>query len=108
MPTQTIILKEILGIPIEVNEQGYFINPDQWNTEIAKVLGREEGINLTDEHFAVLHFLRDQHRNEIPLTIRKIGNSGITTIKDFYRLFPGAPLKKAAKIAGIPKPASCI
>jgi tRNA 2-thiouridine synthesizing protein E len=42
------------------------------------------------------------------LTIRSVGNSGITDIKGFYQLFPGAPMKKAAKIAGITKPASCV
>lgn len=108
MATQTISIREILGVPVELNEQGYFVIPDQWNKEIAKVIAQEEGIELTEEHFEVLNFLRDQYRKDIALTVRRVGNSGVTTIKDFYRLFPGAPLKKASKIAGIPKPVSCI
>jgi tRNA 2-thiouridine synthesizing protein E len=40
--------------------------------------------------------------------MRKVGTSGVTDIKEFYALFPGGPLKKATKIAGIPKPVSCV
>ena len=52
--------------------------------------------------------LVEQYRNEVPLSIRKVGKSGVVDIKQFYALFPGGPLKKASRIAGIPKPASCI
>ena len=53
-------------------------------------------------------FLRERFAKGETLTIRSVGNSGIIDIKGFYGLFPGAPMKKAAKIAGIPKPASCV
>jgi dissimilatory sulfite reductase related protein len=100
--------KTIAGTPVEVNQEGYFTNPDQWTKEIANEIASEENIHLTDEHFKVINFLRQSYKDGVALSLRRVGNSGTTTIKDFYRLFPGAPLKKAAKIAGIPKPASCI
>jgi len=96
------------GVTIDVNEEGYFSNPTQWNKEIAMEIGKEEGIQLTDKHFEVLNFIRDRYSKGETLTIRSVGNSGITDIKGFYGLFPGAPMKKAAKIAGIQKPASCV
>ena len=65
-------------------------------------------INLTDKHFEVLDFLREKHTAGEVLTIRKVGNSGITNIKEMYQLFPGGPLKYSSKIAGIPKPSSCV
>ncbi len=68
----------------------------------------EEGIELTDKHFEVIEYLRNETANGSPLTIRKVGKSGITDIKGLYDLFPGGPLKKSSRIAGIPKPSSCV
>lgn len=96
------------GIAIDVNEEGYFTNPFQWNKEIAVEIAKEEGIVLTGQHFAVLEFLRNRYNGGEALSIRSINHSGVIDVKTFYQLFPGAPLKKATKIAGIPKPASCV
>ncbi len=98
----------IAGQSVALNEEGYLTDLNQWTKEVASHIALEEGINLNDEHWPVIEFLQDQYRNEIPLTIRKVGKSGIVNIKEFYALFPGGPLKKASRIAGIPKPASCI
>ncbi|HNY01646.1 MAG TPA: TusE/DsrC/DsvC family sulfur relay protein, partial [Bacteroidales bacterium] len=80
----------------------------QWTREMAGEIAAAEGITLTDQHYAILDFLRERHARGETLTIRSVGNSGIVDIKGFYGLFPGAPMKKAAKVAGIPKPASCV
>lgn len=93
---------------VRLNDQGYLLDMDEWNKDVATAIAAEEDIELTDEHWPVLEYLRDQQRNEVPLTIRKVGKSGVVDIKGFYALFPGGPLKKASRIAGIPKPASCI
>lgn len=100
--------KNYAGINVDVNEEGYLINPAQWNKEIAQEIAREEGITLTDKHFLVLEYLRDQYSKGTILTIRLVGKSGITDIKGLYELFPGGPLKKSSRIAGIPKPTSCV
>ncbi|MEI7500268.1 MAG: TusE/DsrC/DsvC family sulfur relay protein [Bacteroidota bacterium] len=100
--------KIFAGVTVDVNEEGYFTNPAQWTKELASEVAREEGIQLTDKHYTVLEFLRDRFSKGEALTIRSVGNSGIVDIKGFYGLFPGAPMKKAAKVAGIPKPASCV
>jgi TusE/DsrC/DsvC family sulfur relay protein len=100
--------KKIAGIIIDVTDEGYLTNPSQWTKQIAIEIAKEESIELTDKHFAVLDFLRERQIKGETLTIRSVGNSGIIDIKGFYGLFPGAPMKKAAKIAGIPKPASCV
>lgn len=99
---------EYAGITVDVNEEGYFTNSGQWTTEVAKAVATAEGIELTDKHFEVLNYIRNTVASGATLTIRGIGKSGIVDIKAFYQLFPGAPLKKATKIAGVPKPASCI
>jgi TusE/DsrC/DsvC family sulfur relay protein len=96
------------GVTVDINEEGYLTNSAQWTKEVAIEIAREEGIQLTDKHYAVLDFLRDRYSKGEALTIRSVGNSGIVDIKGFYGLFSGAPMKKAAKVAGIPKPASCV
>jgi len=98
--------KTIAGVNLEVTEDGYLEDPTQWNEEIAKEIAKEEGIELTDKHFEVIKFIRENA--ESGLTIRKGGKSGIVDIKGFYELFPGGPLKISSKIAGIKKPTSCV
>jgi tRNA 2-thiouridine synthesizing protein E len=100
--------KTIAGVTITMNDEGYLNDPQQWNDEVAKEIAQEEGIELTDKHFEVLNYLREQFLAGESLTIRKVGNSGIANIKELYQLFPGGPLKKSSRIAGIPKPASCV
>ena len=96
------------GITVDVNEEGYFTNPSQWTKEIAPEIAKEVGIILTDQHYAIIDWLRNRHLNGEALSIRSINHSNVIDVKTFYQLFPGAPLKKATKIAGIPKPASCV
>lgn len=91
-----------------MNEEGYLTNMSQWDENVARELAKEEGIELTDKHFEVIQFLRKSHENGENLTIRKVGKSGIVDIKGVYQLFPGGPLKLSSKIAGIPKPSSCV
>ncbi len=100
--------KTIAGKTVEVNAEGYLENPSDWTKEIAVEIADEIGIRLTDKHFEVLEYLRKEHAAGTQLSIRKVGKSGITDIKGLYELFPGGPLKYSSKIAGIPKPVSCV
>ena len=99
---------EVAGSRIELTDEGFLTDKGQWNEEVAKALAEEEGIELTEKHFEVLSFLRKENESGAALTIRKVGKSGIVDIKGLYVLFPGGPLKKSSKIAGIPKPTSCV
>ncbi len=100
--------KELAGIMVDINEEGYMTNPEQWTEDIAKALAKEEDLELTDLHFKVFDFIRTKILAGDTLTIRSINKSGVVDTKTFYQLFPGAPLKKSTKIAGVPKPTSCI
>jgi len=100
--------KTYAGVALEVNDEGYMIDKNQWTKEIAKAIGLEESLELTAKHFEVIEFLRDRVAKGEGLTIRSIGKSGIVDIKGFYALFPGAPLKLATRIGGLPKPVSCV
>lgn len=98
----------IAGTEVSVNDEGYMTDFGQWTKEIGAEIAKNEGVQMTDKSWEVINWIQDRYRNNDPLTIRKVGKSGITDIKEFYELFPEGPLKKASKIAGIPKPASCI
>jgi dissimilatory sulfite reductase related protein len=100
--------KQIAGKTIAVNQEGYLVNFSEWNKQVGEELAQEAQIKLTPRHWNVITYLQSEFKKEVPLSIRKIGKSGVVDIKEFYSLFPSAPLKTAAKIAGIPKPASCI
>jgi TusE/DsrC/DsvC family sulfur relay protein len=103
MPTKTIA-----GIAIDVNDEGYMTNASQWTKEIAAGIAAEEGVELTEKSYELIDWIRNKVNNGELLTIRGINKSGVVDAKTFYQMFPGAPLKKATKIAGVPKPASCI
>ena len=99
----------IAGETIDVNEEGYLTDPEQWTPDVAREIAQVEGRELTDKHWEVLEYLREQYAEGAKLTIRRIGKSDVVdSVKEFYDLFPDGPLKKASKIAGIPKPASCV
>jgi tRNA 2-thiouridine synthesizing protein E len=105
MSTTTIATTEV-----ELNEEGFFVKPEQWTEEMAPELARLEGIDpLTDGHWTVLRYMRSEYfaKGTGP-TVRALGKSSGVSVKELYQLFPKGPAKVAARIAGIPKPRGCI
>ena len=100
--------KSYAGVNVEINDEGYMTDSSQWTKEIATDIAKQEGVELTDKHFEVLDYIRNKVAGGATLTIRGINKSGVVDAKSFYQMFPGAPLKKSTKIAGVPKPESCI
>lgn len=100
--------KLLAGTNVAVTEEGYLENFSQWSKDIATEIANEYDITLTEDHWKVLLYIQEQYEKGAPLSIRSIGKSGVVSIKEFYQLFPDGPLKRASKIAGIPKPVSCI
>ncbi len=100
--------KTIAGVQVNLTDNGYMEDMSQWNEDIAKEIASGLGIELTDKHFEVLNYLREKTEAGEALSIRKVGKSGIVDIKELYKLFPKGPLKFSSKIAGIPKPTSCV
>lgn len=96
------------GQQIPVSEEGFLTDFNHWTPNVGAEIAIEEGIEMTDAHWNVVNYLQEQHKQDVPLTVRRVGKSGVVDIKGFYQLFPKGPLKAASKIAGIPKPVSCI
>ena len=101
--------KQINGAVIDINDEGYMTNHAQWNRQIAGALAQELGIMLSDAHWKVLDFIdKDFKEKGVVPGMRRMNKVGNIPTKDLYALFPDGPIKKAAKIAGYPKPASCV
>ena len=103
-------LETIAGVEIALNEEGFVIDPNQWNEDVAVELARREGIApLTDRHWEVIRFMRHEYETKgSGPSVRILGKTSGVSIKELYQLFPKGPAKLAAKIAGIPKPRGCI
>jgi TusE/DsrC/DsvC family sulfur relay protein len=101
--------KEIAETTIDVNEEGFLTDRSQWNKDVAAALASEEGIELTDEHWKVIDFIESDYAEKQAIPgMRRMNKVGGIPTKDLYRLFPNGPIKKAARISGYPKPASCV
>lgn len=103
-------VKEILGKSLQVDADGNLVNLQDWNDEIAKEIAKEEGIeSLTENHWKVINFMRKvfSETGDAP-SIRKLTKESGVDTKLLYSLFPKGPAKKAARIAGLPKPKGCI
>jgi len=95
---------------LEVDADGHLVNLAEWDENIANEFAKLEGIDqLTERHWLVINFMRKafQEKGDAPSIRRLTKESGVST-KELYELFPLGPAKKAAKIAGLPKPKGCI
>jgi TusE/DsrC/DsvC family sulfur relay protein len=93
-----------------VDAEGFFVDPEQWSEDLVPALAAREGIDdLTDEHWQVVRFMREQWQTTgAGPSVRALSKTSGVPIKRLYELFPKGPAKTAAKIAGIPKPHGCI
>jgi TusE/DsrC/DsvC family sulfur relay protein len=98
-----------MTVAVQTDAEGYLANKDDWSEALAGELAKELGIELTDDHWRVLNAARtiEAESGSSP-GLRKISKRSETPIKSIYKLFPDGPAKLIAKIAGIPKPKSCL
>ena len=54
---------ELNGVEVETTETGFLVNLEDWNEDIAKVIATQEEIELTDKHWDVINYLRDEFIN---------------------------------------------
>lgn len=99
----------VAGKEIEFGEDGFMVNHDQWDENVAQELANEIGIELSSDHWQVINFVLDDYatQGDAP-TIRRIKNVGGIPTKQLYDLFPKGPAKKVAYVAGLKKPSGCI
>ncbi len=102
--------REIAGKTVEVNEEGFMTDPNQWDKEIAVELAKEEGIpELTPAHWKIIEYCRQSAaKTGAAPTLRNITVGAGVSTKDLFALFPKGPAKKVARIAGLGKPEGCV
>ncbi|HEX2902790.1 MAG TPA: TusE/DsrC/DsvC family sulfur relay protein [Jatrophihabitans sp.] len=97
------------GHSIHVNDEGFLTDPAEWSEDLATTLAAQIGIQLTDAHWQVIRFLREDYaKTGETATIRRVSTAGGTPVKQLFALFPQKPAKKMAYIAGLPKPHGCV
>jgi TusE/DsrC/DsvC family sulfur relay protein len=97
------------GKAVHVNEEGFLTDYDEWDEDLAKVLASNIGIELTDAHWMVIRFLRQDFKTQgETATTRRVQMVGGIPVKDQFVLFPKKPGKKMSYIAGLPKPHGCV
>ncbi len=99
-----------------LSEQGFLVDMNDWSEEVARELARVNAITLTDAHWEIIFFIRGYY-----LQFKHLPNARVFTkavakqlgtdkgnSRYLQRLFPGGPLKYACKLAGLPKPPTCL
>jgi tRNA 2-thiouridine synthesizing protein E len=97
------------GNELETDAEGYLLEPD-YGDEVVQVIAAAEGIALTDEHWKVVNYLRDEYREHGHTPNFRNLLKGLAELmpgcdsKSLYELFPTGPAKQGAKVAGLPQP----
>lgn len=102
MPSQTTTVR--------TDSEGYLVDPENWNEDVAREIAGKENINLGPEHWDVLRFMRgyfEEHRvaADARFVIKYLtGKYGVPGRDLLYKLFPYGYVQQACKIAGMKRP----
>lgn len=103
---------EVNGITLETDNEGFLLDPDTWDLDVAAALARGEQLRMSEDHWAVVRFVRNwfEERHSVPEArhaLKDLGNKlgkEKATRKYLYSLFPYGYGQQACKIAGMRKP----
>jgi len=99
----------IAGHEVEVNEEGFMTRPEQWSDELGAELARLIGVDMSEEHWKLVHFLREDYSKQgETATLRRVSLQTGLPVKQLFTMFPGKPAKKMSYVAGLPKPKGCV
>ncbi|QTH64586.1 TusE/DsrC/DsvC family sulfur relay protein [Psychrosphaera ytuae] len=107
---------EYNGKQYETDKHEYLANLEDWSEPLALHIASLENIEMTDNHWEVVHFVRDFYKEYktspairmlVKAMAKQLGEEKGNSIY-LYKLFPKGPAKQATRIAGLPKPAKCI
>ena len=103
---------QVQGTAIPLNSKGMLLNFDDWNKAVAKEIAKQDGLELTECHWAAINFLREYyHEFGVPSSPRvmlsavghKMSTTGKCNGKELKTLFPKGGCKHACRIAGLPR-----
>lgn len=104
------------GKAVPTSGQGFLLDLADWNEAVAVQLAAQQGIILTDAHWEIIHFIRAYYQNYKHLPNARLFSKAIANTLGadkssshyLHQLFPDGPLKYACKLAGLPKPPTCL
>ncbi len=97
------------GEELETDGEGYLLEPN-YSDEVVQTIAQAEGLTLTDDHWKVVNYLRDEYRENGHTPNFRNMLKGLAEVlpgcdsKSLYDLFPTGPAKQGAKVAGLPQP----
>ena len=101
---------------LEITDQGFLVNSADWDEEVAKRLAELNDITLNDAHWEIIFFIRNYYMQFKHLPNARVFTKAIAKAlgeekgnsRYLHKLFPEGPLKYACKLAGLPKPPTCL
>ena len=94
---------------LSFTSQGFLLDPKAWTPELAEKMAEGLQLTLTEAHWVVLRWTRDEYfRTHASPNVRRIATGSGVGIQDLYTLFPSTPGKTVAMLAGVPKPVGCV
>jgi len=101
---------------IELDPEGFLLNLEDWNREIADLLAKQDDLILTESHWEIIEFCQGYYKEYGLIPIMRILSRAIARqlgadkagSRYLYQLFPLGPVRQASRIGGLPKPPSCI
>ncbi len=102
---------EVNGQSIATNDNGFLENPEEWSEAVATAMAEEESISLTDRHWDLINYLREEYfsnNGNQPNNRTLLKEMGArwgqkVSNKELFDLFPGNPSKQAGRLAGLPE-----
>jgi len=102
----------VSGKELETTPSGFLVNIEEWSEELALIIAKEEGVELTEKHWDVINYLRDEYINNsgnqpntrnIAKAMASAWGGEKLNAKALYDLFPGNPSKQGGRIGGLPE-----
>jgi len=104
------------GRSIKVHPSGNLVDPSEWDESMAIFLAKKEYIELIDEHWVIIRYLRAYYFKYgiTPMvkllidSLKEASKDRMVNIDHLYTLFPEGPARQGSRIAGLPLPQGCI
>ncbi|MEY3882636.1 MAG: hypothetical protein RIQ94_3432 [Pseudomonadota bacterium] len=106
----------IKTVCLKTNDQGFLLRSTDWNEEVAKQLADDNHIALSEQHWEIILFMRHYYLQYKHLPNARVFTKAVAkqlgedkgNSRYLHKLFPDGPLKYACKLAGLPKPPTCL
>lgn len=103
-----MIILELNGRSVELDEEGFLMNFSQWSDEVAHALAERDGIELTEDHLQVIRMIQAYYqKHKVAPMLTLVSKETGKSYKELHNLFHKQPGKHAAKLAGLPKTSGC-